>query len=235
MANNYFQFKQFTINQGKCAFKVGTDGVILGALADVAAAERILDIGTGTGLIALMMAQRSGAEITAIEPDHDSCIQAKENAENSKWSGRIEVLETDLQSYFPSRKFDLIVSNPPYFRDSIRNPDPRKSVARHNDFLPSSDLLKGVSRLLEDKGTFQLILPYAEGNVFIAEAAGSGFYCNSILKIKPMPDSEVRRLVLVFGRYKQKLTEKFLTIEHGRRHEFTDEYVELTRDYYLKF
>jgi tRNA1Val (adenine37-N6)-methyltransferase len=235
MPNDYFRFKQFTINQGRCAFKVGTDGVLLGAVADVRGVKSILDIGTGSGLIALMLAQRSGADIYAIEPDHESFIQATENVKNSVWSERIEVVETDLQSYSPVEKFDLVVTNPPYFRDSIRNPDIRKSAARHNDTLPSSELLDYVSRLLADNGTFQLIMPYAEGNVFIAEAADYGFYCNSILKIRPLPSSEIRRLILNFSRNKQKLAEKFLTIGYGKRHDYTDEYKELTKEFYLKF
>ncbi|HEX2974318.1 MAG TPA: tRNA (adenosine(37)-N6)-methyltransferase TrmM, partial [Bacteroidales bacterium] len=151
------------------------------------------------------------------------------------WSERIEVVETDLQSYSPIEKLDLVVTNPPYFRDSIRNPDIRKSAARHNDTLPSSELLDYVSRLLADNGTFQLIMPYAEGNVFIAEAADYGFYCNSILKIRPLPSSEIRRLILNFSRNKQKLAEKFLTIGYGKRHDYTDEYKELTKEFYLKF
>lgn len=235
MPNDYFRFKQFTINQGRCAFKVGTDGVLLGAVADVTGVKSILDIGTGSGLIALMLAQRSEADLCAIEPDHDSFLQATENVRSSKWSERVEVIETDLQSYSPEKKFDLIVTNPPYFRDSIRNPDVRKSSARHNDALPSSELLDGISRLLDDSGTFQLIMPYAEGNVFIAEAADYGFYCNSILKIRPLPSSEIRRLILNFSRNKQKLAEKFLTIGYGKRHDYTDEYKELTKEFYLKF
>jgi tRNA1Val (adenine37-N6)-methyltransferase len=235
MPNDYFRFKQFTINQGRCAFKVGTDGVLLGAIADVSEVKSILDVGTGSGLIALMLAQRSGADICAIEPDHESFIQATENVKNSGWSDRIEVIETDLQKYSPVKRFDLIVTNPPYFRDSIRNTDIRKSVTRHNDTLPSSELLNCVSRLLDDNGTFQLIMPYAEGNVFIAEAAGHGFYCNSILKIRPLPSSEIRRLILNFSRHKQKLAEKFLTIGYGKRHDYTDEYKELTKEFYLKF
>lgn len=235
MPNDYFRFKQFVINQEKSAFKVGTDGVLLGAAVDVEGARSILDIGTGTGLIAIMLAQRSEAVISAIEPDHQSFQQADENVRSCKWRGRIEVIETDIQSYSPGRKFDLIVTNPPYFRDSIKNNEPRKSSTRHTDSLPSFDLLNSVSVLLEEAGTFQLILPYAEGNVFIAEAAGFGFYCNRILKIKPLPSSEIKRLVLNFSRHKKKLVEKFLTIGHGRRHDYTDEYKELTKEFYLKF
>ncbi|MDO9341199.1 MAG: hypothetical protein Q7T72_11830 [Bacteroidales bacterium] len=134
-----------------------------------------------------------------------------------------------------NEKFDLIVTNPPYFTDSLKNPDPRKSAARHNDSLTSEELLVGVSRLLDDNGHLQLIMPYVEGTVFIAEAQKYGLYCNNILKIKPLPTAEIRRLILSFSRERLKVTEKFLTIEHGKRHEFTEEYINLTKDFYLKF
>ena len=236
MSNNYFNFKQFTINQGRCAFKVGTDGVLLGACTEVTGKKKILDIGTGTGLIALILAQRCDAEIIAIEPDHDSFIQASENINQSKWSNRIKVEKCLLQDYFPKNPgFDLIVANPPYFIDSLKNPDPARSAARHNVTLTHPDLLSGADRLLEEEGTFQLILPYAEGNIFIAEAQEYGFYCNKILKIKPTPESEIRRLILGFSRKKKKPAEEFLTIEKGKRYDFTDEYVALVKDFYLKF
>jgi tRNA1Val (adenine37-N6)-methyltransferase len=236
MANNWFSFKQFTVTQEKSAFKVGTDAVLLGAVAGTAGAEKILDIGTGTGVIALMLAQKCSAEIVAIEPDNESFGEAKENVNKSMWKERIKVVNCDLQSFFPEGGlFDLIVSNPPYFVDSLKSPDDRRSAARHNDSLTTDNLLKGASRLLADEGRLQLILPYAEGNVFIAEAAGYGFYCNYILKVRPLPTSEIRRLILTFSRKQMKPVEKFLTIEHGARHEFTDEYKNLTKDFYMKF
>jgi tRNA1Val (adenine37-N6)-methyltransferase len=236
MTNFYFSFKQFTIYQDKCAFKVGTDGVLLGASANVTGKTRILDIGTGTGLIALMLAQRCDSEITTIEPDFDSFSQASENITRSKWSSRIRIENCTLQDFKPENSgFDLIVSNPPYFIDSLKNPDPAKSNARHNDSLTHSDILKGAARLLSEDGLLQLILPYDEGNIFVAEAQEHGFYCNSILKIKPMPSSEIRRMILGFSRKRIKPAERFLTIEKGKRHEFSEEYINLTKDFYLKF
>jgi tRNA1Val (adenine37-N6)-methyltransferase len=236
MANSFFRFKQFTINQDKCAFKVGTDGVLLGACANVTGMKRILDIGTGTGLIALMLAQRCDAEIIAIEPDNDSFVQASQNVRLSKWSSRIRIENCTLQNFNPDNtSFDLIVSNPPYFIDSLKNPDPAKSNTRHNDSLTHSDILTGARRLLAEEGLLQLIMPYDEGNIFIADAQEHGFYCNSILKIRPMPSSEIRRLIPGFTRKRTKPTENFLTIEKGKRHEFTDEYIRLMKDFYLKF
>jgi tRNA1Val (adenine37-N6)-methyltransferase len=236
VGNNYFSFKKFTIFQDKSAFKVGTDGVLLGAMADISDVKRILEIGSGTGVISIMLAQRSKAEIVSLEPDHESFIESCNNVILCKWKGRITVINSDLQNYDPgAEKFDLIVTNPPYFSDSLRNPDPRKSSARHNHTLTTEDLLNGVTKLLENNGVFQLIMPYVEGNIFIAEAQQYGFYCRSIVKIKPLPTSETRRLVLSFSRERQKVTERFLTIESGKRHEFTDEYINLTKDFYLKF
>lgn len=236
MANHYFSFKQFTICQDKSAFKVGTDGVLIGASADITGVKRILDIGSGTGLIAIMLAQRCNAEIVSIEPDHESYLQTCYNVSLCKWSSRIKVENTRLQNYFPgNEKFDLIVTNPPYFTDSLKNPDPRKAAARHNDSLTSEEILEGASRLMDDEGRLQLILPYPQGNVFIAEAQKWGLYCNNMLKIKPLPGAGIRRLILTFSRKRLRITERFLTIEHGRRYDFTEEYINLTKEFYLNF
>jgi tRNA1Val (adenine37-N6)-methyltransferase len=236
MANNYFTFKKFTIYQDKSAFKVGTDGVLLGACTDITGVKSILDIGSGTGLISIMLAQRCDAVITAIEPDYESYIQTCENVSRCDWYDRIKVEHTTLQNFNPGqRKFDLIVTNPPFFSESLKSPDFRKTLSRHNDSLTSYEILDGVLRLLEDKGRLQLIMPYVEGNVFIAEAHKYGLYCNEVLKIKPLSAMEIRRLILTFGRYRIKTAERFITIESGIRHEFTEEYINLTKDFYLKF
>jgi tRNA1Val (adenine37-N6)-methyltransferase len=236
MSNNFFSFKQFTIKQEKAGFKVGTDGVLLGACADITSAGKILDVGTGTGLIAIMLAQRSDADIVAIEPDYESYLQACDNVSHCKWQSKIKVEHSSLQNYYPdNEKFDLIVSNPPYFTDSLKNPDPRKSAARHAGSLDSDEILEGVKRLMKTGGRFQVIMPYVEGNIFIAECQKYGLYCNTILKIRPLPTSEIRRLILSFSPERLIVTEKFLTIEHGRRHEFTEDYINLTKDFYLKF
>jgi tRNA1Val (adenine37-N6)-methyltransferase len=235
MANNYFRFKQFTIVQEMSAFKVGTDGVLLGACADFTGAKRILDVGTGTGLLAIMAAQRSNAEIVAIEPEENSFAEACSNAGGSKWKERITVLNTRFQEFssLHPEPFDIIISNPPYFRDSLKNPDEIKSSARHSDSLSSSEILEGVKSLLNTGGSLQLILPYAEGTLFIAEASLCGFYCTRILKIRPVPTAEIKRLILKFERQKKPVNEKFLTIETGTRHHYTQEFKEATKDFYL--
>lgn len=237
MGNNYFKFKQFTIYQDKSVFKTGTDGVLLGACADLLEAKRILDIGTGTGLIAIMAAQRTNGEVIAIEPDEKSFIQASENVRLCRWPDRIDVLNTDFQSFYSAgnRKFDIIITNPPYFRDSLKNPDAVKSATRHSGSLSSDEILAGANRLLEEEGSLQLILPYAEGNLFIVEAQEFGFYCNHKIKVKPVPSGDIKRLILKFERIKKPLSEKFLTIETGIRHRYTEEYKEITRDFYLNF
>ena len=235
MSNNYFRFRQFTINQEKSVFKVGTDGVLLGACADLTDAERILDIGTGTGLLAIMAAQKTEAEIVAIEPDENSFLEARENISNCKWNNRIKVENTTFQKFNSeqTKMFDIILANPPYFRDSLKNPDSDKSAARHADSLTSSDILKGTSRLLNYSGSLQLILPYVEGTLFIAEASRYTLFCSRIIKVKPVPTGEIKRLILKFERVRKPLSEKFLTIETGIRHSYTEEYKEITRDFYL--
>lgn len=235
MANKYFQFKEFTICQDKCAFKVGTDGVMLGALADISDAKRILDIGTGTGLIALMLAQRSNAEITAIEPDRISFLQASENISLSIWSNRIKLVPTTFQDFEDEKRYDLIVTNPPFFVDSLKNPDSRKSSTRHNDSLTSDDIIRGALKFLSEEGKLQLILPFDEGNLFIDKAHDLGLYLYSKFKIRPLPGSNVKRMILGFSSINSDLTERELVIENGPRHEYSEEYINLTRDFYLNF
>ena len=231
---DYFDFKQFRIYQHKSAFRIGTDAVLLGAWADTSSAAMILDIGTGTGLLALMMAQRTGSEIIALEPDNHSYEQALENVRINPWNNRIQVLNIKVQDYYPDHKFDLIVSNPPFFRKSLVNRDERLSRARHDHDLPSFNLLRAVERLITVNGKFCLVLPYAEAALFIAEAADFELYCNKILRIKPMPSAPVKRMLMEFGREKRELQQSFLTIETAR-HEYTDEYKKLTADFYIDF
>jgi tRNA1Val (adenine37-N6)-methyltransferase len=237
MSNNYFRFKQFTIYQEHSVFKVGTDGVLLGACADMTGGKRILDVGTGTGLIAIMIAQRINVEIVAIEPERNSYKEACENVRNSEWHNRISVENVDFQKYSSeqTQKFDIVVTNPPYFKDSLKNPDKDKSATRHSDSLTASEILKGANQLLGPEGNLQIILPYAEGTLFIAEASQFEFYCNRIIKIKTVPNGKIIRLILKFERYKRPLLEKFLTIETGTRHRYTEEYKAVTKDFYLNF
>ena len=161
MSNPYFQFKQFTVWHDKCAMKVGTDGVLLGAWTSVESAHRILDIGTGTGLVALMLAQRSlpDANIVALEIDEAAVGQARENIIRSPWKERVEVVQADFRKYRSSDKFDVMVSNPAFLVDSLECPDRQRAAARLNDSLTYEDLLEGVSGLLTENGFFTVVIP----------------------------------------------------------------------------
>jgi tRNA1Val (adenine37-N6)-methyltransferase len=237
MANNYFKFKQFTIFQDRCAMKVGTDGVLLGAWADCENAKTILDIGTGTGLIALMLAQRSLAHIDAIEIDQSASEQASENVTKSPWESRISVLNISLQQFTEQidKKYDLIVSNPPFFQNSLYAPDQNRTNARHNASLEYEDILDASLKLLSNNGMLSLILPYLEGTMFIVKAAGKGLYCVRQTNVLPNPGKTPKRLLLEFTKIKKPLVEQEIIIELNKRHEYSDAYKNLTRDFYLKF
>lgn len=240
MANPYFQFKQFTIRQDRCAMKVGTDGVLLGAWTDVSCAKRILDIGTGTGLIALMLAQRSEAMIDAIEPEPDSCSQAGENIRNSPWYKRIRLFNIRLQEFhsvpFPGKsnegKYDCIVTNPPYFIDSKINPDAKRTMSRHAVYLTRDELLDGIVRLLDAIGRFSIILPAKEAIVFQDEAANGKLFCTRKLHVKPLPDKGVKRVLMQFEWKNKSIEERTIVLETTGRHGYSDEYRELTRAFY---
>ncbi len=236
MPNPYFRFKQFTIRQEKSAMKVGTDGVMLGAWANVENAKTILDVGTGTGLIALMLAQRSKAHIDAVEIDEPSARQAQENANGSPWKSRVSVYCQSFQQYTDetSSKYDLIVSNPPYFIKSLKSDEVARTVARHNEFLPHSDLLAGISKLLTENGRFAGIFPYVEGNVFVALASTYGLFCNKRVSVYGKNTGPVKRLLLEFSREKIAVDESTITVR-GADGEFTPEYIKLTKDFYLAF
>ena len=235
MPNNYFSFKLFTIRQDKASFKVGTDGVLLGATANTEGAGRVLDVGSGTGLIAIMLAQRCNALITAIEPDRESYMQCMENVMHCPWKDRITVENTSIQEFRSSGTFDLIVSNPPYFSNSLKNPDPRKSASRHSDSLSDDDLLEYCSALLSVNGRLQVIMPYNEGKLLVTRAEKYNLFCNELISIKPLPSGETIRQIITLSHASTEITESSLTIGTGIRHHYTEEYISLTRDFYLKF
>ncbi|HSH53132.1 MAG TPA: tRNA1(Val) (adenine(37)-N6)-methyltransferase [Bacteroidales bacterium] len=237
MGNDYFKFKQFTIYQNKCAMKVGTDGVLLGAWVAIKNAAKVLDIGTGTGLIALMLAQRSNAIIDAIEIDTNACMQAQENVNQSAWADRINIIHQSFQDFLKATetKYDLIVSNPPYFQNSLTAPCESKAKARHNTDLQLTDILNGALNCLSESGTLSLILPYIEGSLFIAKAAEQGLYCVRKTNILPKPGRKPKRLLLEFKKIKKPFTEQQLIVELNKRHQYSDDYKNLTKDFYLKF
>lgn len=235
MPNPFFKFKRFTVYHDRCAMKVGTDGVLLGAWADVQNARCILDVGTGTGLIALMLAQRSEASIHAVDVDTDAVEQARENVKNSPWADRIDVCLQDIKS-FPavcSKRFDLIVSNPPYFTEAVKCPESRRNAARHTDGLSFSDLLNSVSALLADEGAFSVILPAEAATEFIAQAIRVGLYLTRQVWIHTKPQAVPKRVLMTFKKCSNSVVQaEHLTVEI-ERHVYSPEFSALVKDYYL--
>ena len=233
MRNPFFQFKQFTVWHDKCAMKVGTDGVLLGAWTPVPDAHRILDIGTGTGLVALMLAQRSQAAIIALEIDSLAAMQAAENIARSPWRDRVEVVVADFKHYKPDTTFDVIVSNPPYFVDSMKCPDSQRSTARHNNDLTYNDLLQGVSALLSPTGAFTLVIPTDVADRVKETAKNYNLFPCRQLYIITKPGAAPKRTLITFTFTPQDCqTEELLT--EISRHQYSDAYIALTKEYYLK-
>lgn len=237
MSNQTFAFKQFRINQDKCAMKVGTDAVLLGSWVNASNSKTILDIGTGTGIIALMLAQKSGARIDAIDIDNNAFDQAQENINNCNWKDRITAHHVSLQQFAIDSpiKYDLIVSNPPYFVDSSKAIEESRTNARHTDQLAYHDLLDGVLKLLNPNGKFYIILPTKEGESFWELAEENKLYLTKLTRVITRTDKPEKRLLMRFEFIRRTFSENSITIEKDERHSYTDEYKELTKDYYLAF
>ena len=234
MANSYFCFKHFRVEQSNCAMKVGTAGVLLGAWATVKSAKSCLDIGTGTGLLALMVAQRNrDVAVVAIELDDEAVIQAKENVEASPWPNRIQVVHSDVRSYCAVKTFDHIISNPPYFNDSLKSSDTHRSLARHTSTLSYMELLACVKNLLAPQGIFSLILPYDVCTEFIDLAKSHNLYCSRFCKVMPLPNANPKRALMEFSFSNSDTVLEELVIESGGRHCYSAEYKELTKEFYL--
>lgn len=215
--------------------KVGADGVTLGAWADVSNVKHALDVGCGSGLITLMIAQRSDAYITAIDIDEQSVIQTRENITESPWQNRIDVHHSSLQDFVKNAvlKFDLIVCNPPFFINSMKSPSSLRTLARHNDSLPFSDLINNSKRLLADQGRLCIILPKEEGRVFIEEAERNELFCVQQVTVFPNYQKPAKRLLLEFSLAEKIRRESQLTIEEERG-VYAAEYTDLVKDFYLK-
>ena len=234
MPNPYFAFKQFTVRHDRCAMKVGTDGVLLGAWTDLSHSRRILDIGTGTGLIALMLAQRCmDARITAIDLDSAAVEQAQENIQASPWKDRIEALQQDICTYHPNGTFDTIVSNPPYFIDSLKCPDGQRSTARHTDTLDADRLIGKVSELLTSDGRFSIILPAEQTEDLIRVAGEKGLHPSRQTWVITRPGLSPKRILMEFRKIPVMLQPDELVIEL-ERHVYSEEYIALTQEFYLK-
>ena len=233
-----FSFKQFSIEQDRCAMKIGTDGVLLGAWTPIENNPfSVLDIGTGTGIIALMLAQRTHAEqIDALEIDEEAYEQSVDNFENSPWSDRLFCFHAGLDEFVeePEDEYDLIVSNPPFYTDDYKSDNEQRDLARFADAMPFEDLIEAADLLLSKNGIFSVIIPFKEEVEFLALAAAYELFPLKITRIKGTPTTEIKRSLLAFSR---KENTNFLINElviETARHIYTKEYIELTKDFYLK-
>ena len=237
MSNTTFQFKEFKVEQDRCAMKVGTDGVLLGAWVEVLdEVNSILDIGTGTGVIALQLAQRSEAEvIDAIEIEANAFEQAVDNFENSEWADRLYCYHASLQDFVGEmdEKYDLIVSNPPYYNDTFKDLDKKRALARHTEGLSFEALLSGIAQLLSDDGTAAFIIPHKEENNFLELGKKMKLYPSKISRYSGHLNSELKRSLIQLKNQETTLIEETFFLEHSR-HEYSDHYKNLVKDFYLK-
>lgn len=229
-----FRFKKFTIEQERCAMKVGTDGCLLGAWANIGNCNYILDIGCGSGLISIMSAQRSTAHIIGVEIDSEAAAQARENAERSPWGNRIEIVNTDILKYRNDKLFDAIISNPPFFADSLKCPDSARSIARHNTTLPCNAFMQSVKELLREGGTLSIIIPANLCESWCDEALYKGLCLRRITYVRTLPHKQPKRVLMEFvkGAHSQPAIGEF-TIESSPG-VYSNEAIELLRDFYIK-
>lgn len=226
-----FTFKRFTVNHAKCAMKVGTDGVLLGAWAR--GGRRILDVGTGSGLVALMMAQRfEAAEVTAIDIESGACLQARENVAVSPFVGRISVVETALQS-FQGGGYDAIVCNPPFYAGTLASKTAARTMARSAETLPFADLFRHAARLLAEGGVFSVVIPAAFRREFDAEAAFAGLHPLRACNVKTVPHKAASRCLLAYGKRPADAVEEAEECLNNADMTRSEWYSRLTGEFYL--
>jgi tRNA1Val (adenine37-N6)-methyltransferase len=230
-----FRFKQFSIEDSNCAMKVGTDAVLLGAWVNLKGVKRILDIGTGCGIIALMLAQRTEEDVNieGIEIEEQSAKQAEENLLETRWCNRVLMHHYPLQTFRSPFKYDLIVSNPPYFNNSQRPPAMHRAKARHTDSLSYKELLHHSERLLKKKGRLAVILPFEEGKLFVSLAKEVGLYVSRQLSFYSRKEKPQERWLFEFSFESKKVKEETLVL-HGKGESWSEDYKELTKEFYLK-
>jgi tRNA1Val (adenine37-N6)-methyltransferase len=237
--NSFFQFKQFKVNQDKSAMKVCTDACVLGAWAEVEHAKNILDIGAGTGLLSLMVAQRNrSARITAVELEENAFAQAIENVGDSPFNDQITVLHSAIQNFNPDEKFDFIITNPPFFQSDLRSPDSKINQAHHSDSLTFNDLLIAVEILLTPDGIWNILLPVAEGIIFQNKAEKTGWFMSRKLTLFHQKNKKPFRLLMSFKHSKyvdNELLETDLFIYEEDGKTYTPTFEKLLKDYYLIF
>ncbi len=235
MGQNTFHFKQFSVKQDRCAMKVNTDGVLLGTWASGRGAARILDIGTGTGVIALMLSQQNPeAKITAIDIDEKAYLQAKENFAASLWNKNLVAQHIGLQNFSNETKFDVIISNPPYFIQDYKTEDEAKNVAKHSTALSYDELLEGINRLLSDNGKAFLIIPIFNLPLLQTKAENLEIYLTKLTEVTAVESKPPYVVLIQLERERREVVKSHLLIQKATG-EFTQEYKELTKEYYLKF
>lgn len=238
MANPWFQFKQFTVWHDKCGMKVGTDGVLLGAWVNAFGPLTVLDIGAGTGLIALMLAQKVTRQVDAVEIENDASIQAGENFEKSPWADRLKIYNTSAAEFRDNckKQYDLIVSNPPYFTSEHKAPDVKRAMARHAGELKLSDLVSISSDLLNTDGRLAVILPIELRNEFISEIGKYNFWIIRETKVKADPLKSPFRVLLEVSKLKNKIKKTDeLVIRESPGGAYTNKFRQITREFYLDF
>ncbi|WP_242203987.1 tRNA1(Val) (adenine(37)-N6)-methyltransferase [Aestuariivivens insulae] len=237
MSKKPFVFKNFAVKQDQCAMKIGTDSVLLGAWSPIEKNPfSILDIGAGTGIISLILAQRSHAEvIDAIEIDDSAYEQCVDNFEQSPWNDRLFCYHASLEEFTNEieDQYDLIVCNPPFYAEDYKTNNNQRDLARFQDALPFGHLLESTSKLLSGSGVFSVIIPYKEEEQFITLASKHKLFPNRILHVKGNPSSKIKRSLIAFSFFKEAIQTKTLTIE-VERHQYTQDYIDLTKDFYLK-
>lgn len=234
MSNSYFKFKQFTIEQSDCAMKVGTDGCLLGSWFNCEESKRILDIGCGTGLIAIMAAQRSNAAITGIEIDCKAAMQARINADNSPWGERIEIINGDLLEYTTGHRFDTIVSNPPYFVNSLKCDDTSRTLARHSDSLDCREFFKKCAELLTGNGCASIVIPCNIMDEWKTAATEQNLYPTRITFIKTTPKKAPKRALIEFRSNAQENCEESTLVLETSPGEYSDDAKRILSHFYLK-
>lgn len=235
--NKPFQFKAFTVNQDKCAMKIGTDSVLLGAWTSINHRPfSVLDIGAGTGVLGLMIAQRSNAQnIEAIEIDGNAYEQCSENFENSPWADRLFCYHASLIEFTEEieDKFDLIICNPPFYSEDYKTENKARDLARFNDAMPFEHLIYAAVNLLSKDGIISVVIPHKEEPSFVDLASKVGLFPNRMLRVKGNPDSDIKRSLLEFSFNELEVQTSELIIETAR-HQYTEDYINLTKDFYLK-
>lgn len=235
-----FKFKEFTVHQNKTAMKVGTDGVLLGSWCFVDDyLDTILDVGSGTGVIALMLAQRSDSmTIDAVELDENAYEQTVENFEQSDWGDRLYCYNATFQEFADEiaeeeETYDLIVSNPPFYTDDFETDDLARNKARFTSSLSFDDLISGVVKILSTNGKFATIIPFKEEENFVSLAKAKNLFLNRVCHVQGNVASEIKRSLMEFSLHESAIKKEHLIIEI-ERHQYTNEYVNLTKDFYLK-